>query len=184
MRNSYPPTALLGSVTASLLIATLPTEAAAQQPSANHTLYQMPAVRVDGAPTVDGLLDEQLWEQAFVVDSFVQQEPNEGAAASERTEVRVMYDGSTLYLGLKAWDSSPAGFVATEMRRDGDRILAEDNFQVILDTFMDSRSGYMFVVSPLGAMLDQQVFEEGVGGGRGRTLNPNLNRKTVKQSST
>jgi len=41
------------------------------------------------------------------------------------------------------------------MRRDANQILEEDNFQIILDTFMDSPSAYMFVVSPLGAQLDQ-----------------------------
>ena len=102
------------------------------------------------------------------------QEPDEGAPASERTEVRVLYDGSSLYLGVRAFDSDPAGVVATEMRRDGNRILDEDNFQVILDTFMDSRSAYMFVVTPLGARLDQQVFDEG---GRDRRASANsINR--------
>ena len=64
-------------------------------------------------------------------------------------------------LGVLAFDSSPEGVIATEMRRDADRILEEDSFQLILDTFMDSRSAYMFVVNPLGAQLDQQVFDEG-----------------------
>ena len=59
------------------------------------------------------------------------------------------------------YDGSGEGPIATEMRRDADRILEEDNFQVILDTFQDYRSAYMFVVNPLGARLDQQVFAEG-----------------------
>ena len=53
------------------------------------------------------------------------------------------------------------------MRRDSDRLFDEDNFQVILDTFKDSRNGYMFVTTPLGAKLEQQIFDEGEGGGRG-----------------
>ena len=182
MRRPHRSHTLLGSLLTPLLSAALPTFVAgqdasvsAENSSSSRALFQIAAVRVDRSPTVDGLLDEELWEQAFVVDAFVQQEPSEGAPASERTEVRVMYDGSTLYIGFTAWDSSP--FVATEKRRDGDRILDEDNFPVILDTFMDSRSAYTFVVSPLGAMLDQQVFEEGVGGSRGPTGNPNLNRE-------
>ena len=51
----------------------------------------------------------------------------------------------------------------------------EDNFQVILDTFHDSRNGYMFVTTPLGAKLEQQIFDEGEGGGRGGTANINRN---------
>jgi len=140
---------------------------------ANRTLYQLEAVRVDSAPTIDGVLDEAVWQEAFLITDFVQQEPSEGAPASERTEVRVMHDGSTLFIGVHAFDSNPAGIVATEMRRDGSRILDEDNFQIILDTFLDARSAYMFVVSPLGAMLDQQVSNEGSGGRGGTSGNVN-----------
>ena len=124
-------------------------------------LYQIGAVRVEQGPEIDGVLDDPVWQTAAVINQFVQQEPNEGAPATERTEVRVLYEGRTLFLGVRAFDSSPDGPIASEMRRDADRILEEDNFQVILDTFMDSRSAYMFVVSPLGAQLDQQVFDEG-----------------------
>ena len=129
--------------------------------------YQVEAVRVDQGPEIDGVLDDAVWKEAAIIDTFVQQEPDEGAPATEATEVRVLYDGSSLYLGVRAFDSSGEGVIATEMRRDADRILEEDSFQVILDTFLDSRSAYMFVVSPLGAQLDQQVFDEGGRGVRG-----------------
>ena len=137
--------------------------ASAQTVSAQESgeLYQIGAVRVAQGPEIDGVLDDPVWQTAALVNEFVQQEPDEGAPATERTEVRVLYDGRTLFLGVHAFDSSPDGPIASEMRRDADRILEEDNFQVILDTFMDSRSAYMFVVSPLGAQLDQQVFDEG-----------------------
>ena len=145
----------------------------------SHARYQLPAVRVEQGPIIDGVLDDTAWLNAPVISDLVQQEPDEGAPATEATEVRVLYDGSSLYLGVQASDSEPGGILATEMRRDGDRILEEDNFQIILDTFMDSRSAYMFVVSPLGAQLDQQVFDEG-GRGRQRTdfgrSNASINR--------
>src|SRR5215210_615567 len=50
------------------------------------------AVRVSQAPRVDGVLDEAVWRDAKVIDTFVQQEPNEGQPGSDRTEVRVLYD--------------------------------------------------------------------------------------------
>ena len=65
------------------------------------------------------------------------------------------------------------------MRRDADRLFDEDNFQVILDTFHDSRNGYMFLTTPLGAKLEQQIFDEGEGGGRGTTANVNRNWEGV-----
>lgn len=120
-----------------------------------------------GPPVLDGLLNEPTWRDAVVIDGFVQQEPNEGAPASERTELRITYDAENLYIGVRAFDASGLPVTATEMRRDSDRILDEDNIQIILDTFKDARSAYMFVTNPLGAKLDQQVFNEGEGAGGG-----------------
>jgi len=128
--------------------------------------YRVEARQAGGAPVIDGVLDEAIWRDAATIDRFTQQEPSDGAPASERTEVRLLYD-------VHAYDSDPAGVIATEMRRDSPRLLDEDNFQIILDTFRDSRSGYMFVTSPLGAKLEQQVFEEGAGNLRGAASNIN-----------
>jgi hypothetical protein len=127
-------------------------------------LYKVPAVRVDEGPVLDGVLDDAIWQQASVIDEFVQQEPEEGAPATERTEVLILYDAENLYVGVRAYDSDPSGIISTEMRRDSNRILDEDSFQIILDTFNDSRSGYMFVTSPYGAKLEQQISDEGQSG--------------------
>jgi hypothetical protein len=151
-----------------LLIAVLaPSGIDAQEGREN---YQVAAVRVADRPQIDADLTDPVWRGAAVIDQFIQQEPNEGAPATERTEVRVLYTGSSLFLAIHAFDSEPDAVIATEMRRDGNRILDEDNFQIILDTFMDSRSAYMFVVTPLGAQLDQQVFDEGGRDRRGSAL--------------
>jgi len=139
-------------------------------------LYRVGPVQVHEGPQIDGRLDEESWQQAAVVENFVQQEPSEGDPATERTVVRLLYDSVNLYIGVEAFDSQPSGIIATEMRRDSLRLLDEDNFQVILDTFQDRRSGYMFVTNPLGAKLEQQIAEEGEGGWRGtNTSNINLN---------
>ena len=117
-------------------------------------LYRIGAVRVDEAPRLDGIVDESVWQVAEVMDAFVQQEPDEGAPGSERTEVRILYDAENVYFGIRAFDASPEAVTATEMRRDSERILEEDNIQIILDTFLDSRSGYMFGTTPLGARAE------------------------------
>src|SRR5688572_19599027 len=139
------------------------------------------AVRAAQPVKVDGILDEADWKSAPVVDRFVQQEPQEGQPASDRTEVRILYDESRLYIGVRAYSSLDV--TATEMRRDADRLFDEDNFQVILDTFHDSRNGYMFLTTPLGAKLEQQIFDEGEGGGRGTTANVNRNWDGVWDSA-
>jgi TolB-like protein len=126
--------------------------------------YAVEPTRTAQQPSLDGALDEAAWQNAAVIDDFIQQEPAEGDPATERTVVRLMYDAEMLYVGVEAYDSEPTGIIATEMRRDSRQLLDEDNFQIIIDTFNDSRSGYMFVTSPLGARLEQQISEEGEGG--------------------
>ena len=146
-----------------LMLAVLWVQPASAQQE-NRQLYRVPAVRVEEGPTLDGVLDDAVWQQASVIDEFVQQEPQEGAPATERTEVLILYDAENLYIGVRAYDSTPNAIVSTEMRRDSPRILDEDSFQIILDTFNDSRSGYMFATSPYGAKLEQQIADESQSG--------------------
>ena len=139
--------------------------------------YHVEPTRTARPPLLDGVLNEEEWLSAAVIDEFIQQEPSEGAPATERTVVRLMYDAHALYVGVEAYDSIPNDVIATEMRRDSRQLFDEDNFQLILDTFSDSRSGYMFVTSPLGAKLEQQIAEEGEGGYRANSssINSNVN---------
>ena len=155
-----------GLVVAGLVLVSL----SAVQPvlgQASWNSHQVRATETQIPPLLDGFLQEGEWGRGGLIERLIQQEPNEGAPATERTEVFMLYDAETLYIGVRAWDSETGGVTATEMRRDSDRILDEDNFQIIFDTFKDSRSGYMFVTNPLGAKLDQQVFNEGEGATRG-----------------
>src|SRR5262245_15851713 len=135
--------------------------------------YEVQAARAGQAIEIDGLLSDEAWREAPMIDTFTQQEPENGQPATERTEVRLLYDSSNLYIAVHAFDSEPDHIVATEMRRDSARLLDEDHFEIILDTFRDSRSGYMFVTNPLGAKLEQQIFEEGGGNTRGSASNIN-----------
>src|SRR3972149_10902326 len=74
------------------------------------------AAQTSEAPRIDGVLDETAWQTAPAIDTFTQQEPQEGQPATDRTEVRVLYDQGHLYIGVHAHASEPV--VATEMRRD------------------------------------------------------------------
>ena len=87
----------------------------------------------------------------------------------------MLYDAERLYIGVHAFDAEPAASSRPRCGATPPRILEEDNFQIILDTFRDSRSGYMFVTNPLGAKLEQQIFEEGGGNARGAASNINRN---------
>ena len=76
------------------------------------------AARLSGRIALDGRLEEPDWDLAPVHDGFVQQFPDEGAAPSERTEVRVLYDDRALYVGIVAHDRSPDEVKRPLGRRD------------------------------------------------------------------
>lgn len=121
---------------------------------------RLKALRITGPIVVDGRLDEPDWHGAEVATGFVQNDPQEGAPASERTEVRVLYDERTLYVGAFAHYRNPEDVVVNELKRDFDGT-STDWMAVIVDTFHDRRNGYQFGVNPAGAMWDSQKFNEG-----------------------
>ena len=69
-----------------------PSQASQRQTGAQEPLRTAQASRVDRAPRLDGTLDDPLWLQATPISNFLQREPYEGQAPTERTEVRVLYD--------------------------------------------------------------------------------------------
>ncbi len=115
---------------------------------------------------VDGRIEEEAWLEASPISDFTQQEPREGSAPTERTEIRAAFDQDNLYLAAILFDE-PSGIVATQRQRDGS-LFNDDRLAFILDTFLDGRTGYRFEVNPAGAMVDGLVSGGGGGGGGGR----------------
>ncbi len=116
------------------------------------------AFRLSEPITVDGVLDDPVYDQVPAAGGFLQQEPNEGAPASESTRVWVLYDAENLYIAADL--EHPGPLMAGEMRRDHMNIGWNDSFQVVLDTFYDRRNGFLFHTNPLGALYDAQVTDE------------------------
>ena len=114
------------------------------------------AVRVEEAPVVDGRLDDDVWEQASRGGPLTQVMPDEGAAATERTEFRVVHDDDALYIGVWCFDGEPSKIVASEMARDL-RVRWDDHIVLVLDPFLDRRNGYLFRVNPNGARDDALI---------------------------
>ena len=66
---------------------------------------------------LDGALDEPVWQRAPVLTGLSQREPDLGATATEKTELRVLYDEKALYFGVRALDSEPDKIVARILQR-------------------------------------------------------------------
>src|SRR5262249_2511383 len=76
------------------------------------------ATRASHAPKWDGTLDDPLWNTAEAIADFRQREPLETQPASERTEVRILYDSHHVYFGIHCYDREANRIVATQLRRD------------------------------------------------------------------
>jgi hypothetical protein len=127
------------------------------------------ALRVREPVRVDGLLDEPGWSLAGAATAFRQREPKEGEPASEATEVRVLHDDETLYVGVRALDREPDRVIARVLQRD--RILqagldnivrwtGDDGVAVLLDPFHDHRNAFVFATNPNGAEYEALVTDE------------------------
>jgi len=113
------------------------------------------AIRIDmaDAPTIDADLSDPVWARATVIDDFFQNSPNPGDPATERTEVRILYDENNLYIGVYAYDSEPDLIVLRSMQRDGP-IFSGDSIRIILDPGLTRRNGYGFSIGPSGGRED------------------------------
>lgn len=141
-----------GTVVALLLLSCLSVRA--------QTRRSVQAIPVQGTVEVDGEFHEPEWKSAPLATDFIQAEPLEGQPSTERTEVRLLYDRQTLYVGVTCYESGSSRRVAREMKRDFDNE-NEDSVEVLIDSFHDFRNAFLFVVNPWGAQADAQIAEEG-----------------------
>ena len=135
--------------------------AAAQQPArpaptpaAELRTPVLQASRAAGGIRVDGRLDDAAWAAAETASDFVQNRPTPGAPASQRTEVRVVYDDDALYVGARMFDDRPDSIAAPLARRDVTSGLYSDFFDVLVDSYHDRRTGFRFTVNPRGVRRD------------------------------
>ena len=120
------------------------------------------ASRVNIVPVLDGLVNEPFWQGISPATNLVQQQPDEGALATEKTEVRFGYDNKYLYIGIICFDSNPSDIVVNQNRRDGS-LTDTDSIQILLDTFHDRHNAFIFGTSPTGSAYDAQVSKGGQG---------------------
>lgn len=113
--------------------------------------------RIEAKIHVDGRLDEPVWSRLAPIHDFVQTEPDEGAPATERTEVFLFYNNDKLYFGFKCYDSEPGKIVARYDTHDARTF--SDSVNIFLDPFGDRRTGYFFSVNARGVQYDGLLTE-------------------------
>jgi hypothetical protein len=149
-------------IVAALVAGPLGAQSAAPQ-SANGTAR--PTLRPGTSATdlrLDGRLDEPAWMLADSIANLTQIEPVEGMAPTGRTVVRVLLTRDAIVFGIRADDPDPARITSFARNRDAS-LTSEDHIRLVLDTYLDGRSGYVFIVNPFGARYDALVANQGEG---------------------
>lgn len=129
---------------------------AALYPPADTERYRAIAVRASTRPFLDGVLDDPVWQDAIPFGELFQSERRVGQPASERTEVRVLYDAHNLYFGIRAYDSAPDQIVARNMIREGP-LQSDDSITILLDPLHDHRTAYLFGTNANGMRSDANL---------------------------
>jgi hypothetical protein len=130
---------------------TVAAEAKPKRPPAKH--YRAIATASD--IQVDGILTEEIWSRAEVIDLPYEWFPGDNIAAPVKTECLVVYSQRKLYLAFRCFDPEPKNIRAHLMDRDSvDTLISDDHVSVMIDPFNDERRGFQFRVNPLGVQAD------------------------------
>ncbi|MFZ0282518.1 MAG: DUF5916 domain-containing protein [Bacteroidales bacterium] len=119
---------------------------------------QYKATKLAIPPEINGILDDEAWKEGTWVDDFTQYEPFNGKKASQRTEFKILFDDNNLYAAFKVYDTSPDSIVNRLTRRDNPD---GDLVGIILDSFHDLRTGFLFGISSSGVKYDQMFTNDG-----------------------
>ena len=122
---------------------------------------RMSAHRTSEEIKIDGMLDEPVWQNVEPIRQLYQIQPDQGEPATEKSEIRILYDDKKLYFGFIFFDSEMDKIVANDMRRDSSGLRSNDYGFLLLDTYNDRRNAVFFRFTPVGGMEDTAVSNSG-----------------------
>ena len=108
---------------------------------------------------VDGDLSEPIWQEAGAAENFQQYFPSDSILAKQQTQIKMLYDNSTLYLGVTVYSSGDQ-YIIPSLQRDF-RAGNNDNISFLFDTFKDGTNAFLFGTNPLGVRREALI----TGGG-------------------
>ena len=114
------------------------------------------ALKISSPPKIDGSLDETTWVSAPVARDFIQNFPKAGEPATVRSEVKILYDNSAIYIGAMLYDD-PALVRKQLTARDGEQRTDVDYFSVFFDTYNDNQNGFQFLVTSANVQTDARL---------------------------
>ena len=117
--------------------------------------------KVSSPPIIDGLLEDAAWEGVPIISDFIQDEPFNMAAPTANNEVKIVYDGESIYVGARLLDASPDEITKHMARRDGWRkVMMSDWFSIEIDSHHDHQTAFEFLVNSTGVQFDDMIFDD------------------------
>lgn len=120
----------------------------------NKSSHKLIIKRIGEEVKIDGVLDEGFWGDFAVYDKFYMHEPTDEGMATRKTEVRIAYDKSNIYVSAVCFDEGEN--IVQTLKRDN--FGNQDGFAVLIDPINQQTNGYAFGVSSMGAMTEGLVF--------------------------
>ena len=122
--------------------------------------FQLHIKKASGSIRVDGIMEEQAWQEAEVAADFFMVLPMDTSYANVRTEVRMSYDGENLYFLATCFHKSQQKYMVESLKRDF-VFGKNDNFLLFMDPFDDRTNGFSFGANAAGAQWDGMMYEGG-----------------------
>ena len=150
----------------SILITLVTATVFAQSP-----VKKLVAVKVTTPPKVDGILDDEVWKNVPVATDFVENQPVAGRheKPEERTEIKIIYDNTAIYVGARMYETNPAKIARELTTRDS--IATDDFIGMIFDTYHDGLNGSGFYVTAAGTQYDAKYAPSPTGNTEDGTWN-------------
>lgn len=114
----------------------------------------------NGAPAIDGLLNDDCWNAVEWTTDFIQSRPVENKPPSQQTAFKILYDNDNIYIFVRAYDTEPEKISKLMSRRDnftGDMVFVE------IDSHFDKQTDFLFAASASGAKSDAAISDDGNG---------------------
>jgi Domain of unknown function (DUF5916) len=110
---------------------------------------------------IDGSISEAVWQRAVMLTGFSLHQPIDGRPSPDSTEVLLWYSPNAMYFAIRAFEPHGGGSAVRATLADRDRVSADDNVEIHLDTFGNRRRAFVFIVNPLGIQGDGTKSEGG-----------------------
>jgi hypothetical protein len=110
------------------------------------------------APEIDGIIEDQVWQNIEWEGDFTQFQPQNGEKPSQQTAFKIIYDDDNIYVAIKAYDTEVEKIERRMTRRDG---WEGDRVGIHIDSYNDKRTAFIFFVNASGVKNDGIMTNDG-----------------------